>query len=318
MLRLQAIVPKDRTEQVCTVLAGNPGATHIAVFSGAARDPAGDVVTADIARESANEILAALRSLRLDRDGSLTLEHIDISLSKAAEDAERRAPGAPDDAVVWADLDQRTADAADLTWSFIAFLTLATLLAGIAALLDSPILIVGAMVLGPEFGAVAAIAFGLVFWKPGRVAGALRTLAVGFAVAIAITYVCALLGRWTGVIELAELPDARPLTGFVYEPDRWSFIVAVLAGAAGVLALTADKSSSLVGVFISVTTVPAAGNIAVAVALRHWSEVAGSAVQLLVNLVGMVIAGVATMVVQRAAWGFAQRRTKMRPKDGTG
>jgi hypothetical protein len=66
--------------------------------------------------------------------------------------------------------------------------------------------------------------------------------------------------------------------------------------------MTARKSSALVGVFISVTTVPAAGNIAVAIALAHWDEVSASLVQLGVNLAGMIVAGVATLFVQRTMW----------------
>ena len=33
-------------------------------------------------------------------------------------------------------------------------------------------------------------------------------------------------------------PRPRPQTGFIWHPDRWSFIVALMAGAAGVLAMT--------------------------------------------------------------------------------
>nr|WP_131758564.1 DUF389 domain-containing protein [Actinomadura fibrosa] len=308
MLHLRAIVPPDRTDAVCTALAACAGATNIVVFPDAARVPRGDLVTGDIAREAANEVLAELRRLGIERDGSIAVENIDLSLSDAAELAEERAPGHGDDAVVWAELDRQVGEGTALTWSFVAFLALATQLAGIAALIDSPVLVVGAMVLGPEFGAVAAICYGLTRWQPRRIAAALRALAVGFAVAIVITYVCALVSKWIGVIELDRLPDERPLTAFIYSPDRWSFIVALLAGAAGVLSLTAGKSSALVGVFISVTTVPAAGNLAVALALRHGSEISGSLLQLGVNLAGMVIAGTATLLVQRWVWHVVLRR----------
>jgi len=71
---------------------------------------------------------------------------------------------------------------------------------------------------------------------------------------------------------------------------------------AGILSMTARKSSALVGVLISVTTVPAVGNIAIAIALEHWNEVGASFIQLAVNLAGMIIAGVVTLVVQRALW----------------
>ncbi|XVQ12067.1 DUF389 domain-containing protein [Spirillospora sp. CA-255316] len=306
---MRAIVPADRAEAVCAVLADCSGATNVVVVPGAARSPAGDLVTADIARESANEVIKALKGLGIERDGSIALEHIDLSLSHGAEAAEDRAPGYGEDAVVWEDLDRRTANESVLTWSFVAFLALATQLAGIAALIDSPILVVGAMVMGPEFGAIAAICFGILHGRIRRIGAALRTLAVGFAVAIAVTYVCALVSRWIGVIELDRLPAERPMTAFIYSPDRWSFIVALLAGAGGVLSLTAGKSSALVGVFISVTTVPAAGNLAVAMALRHGSEIDGSLLQLGVNLAGMIIAGTLTLLVQRWVWARVLRRT---------
>ncbi|MFI0484084.1 DUF389 domain-containing protein [Actinomadura sp. 9N215] len=302
MLHLRAIVPADRTEAVCEALADCPGATNVVVLPDAARSPRGDLVTSDIARESANEILDALRALGVDRDGSIALDKVDLTLSDKAEEAMERAPGHGDDAVVWEELDRQVSEGTALTWSFVAFLALATQLAGIAALIDSPILVVGAMVLGPEFAAVAAICYGLVRLQPRRIAHAVRALVIGFAVAIVITYVCALVSRWIGVIELDRLPDERPLTAFIYSPDRWSFIVALLAGAAGVLSLTAGKSSALVGVFISVTTVPAAGNLAVAMALRHGSEITGSLEQLAVNFAGMIIAGTLTLLVQRALW----------------
>ncbi|GGT92876.1 hypothetical protein GCM10010177_60250 [Actinomadura citrea] len=307
-MHLRAIVPAERTEAVCKELAACAGATNVVVIEGAARAPQGDLVTADIARESANEVLDALRALDVDRDGSIALDKVDLTLSDRAEVAKDLAPGHGDDAVVWEELDRQVSEGTALTWSFVAFLVLATQLAAIAALIDSPVLVVGAMVLGPEFAAIAAICYGLVRLQPGRIVHALRALVVGFAAAIAVTYVCALAARWTGVIELDRLPDDRPLTAFIYSPDRWSFIVALLAGAAGVLSLTAGKSSALVGVFISVTTVPAAGNLAVAMALKHGSEINGSLLQLGVNVAGMIIAGTLTLLLQRAVWAVVLRQ----------
>jgi uncharacterized hydrophobic protein (TIGR00271 family) len=308
VLHLRAIVPEDRTEQVCAALADCPGATNVVVVPGAARDPRGDLVTSDIAREAANEIIEALQDLGIERDGAISIEQIDLSLSDSADRAEELAPGYGDDAVVWEELENRVAEDSRLTWAFIAFLALATQLAGIAALIDSPILVVGAMVLGPEFAAIAAICYGVVFRRLGLIWTASRNLVVGFAAAILITYVCAQVSVWTHVIEPGMMRKPRPNTEFIYSPDRWSFIVALLAGIAGVLSLTASKSSPLVGVFISVTTVPAAGNLAVAMAVGHHDEIRGSLLQLAVNVAGMLIAGLLTLLVQRVVWKAVLRR----------
>jgi uncharacterized hydrophobic protein (TIGR00271 family) len=114
-----------------------------------------------------------------------------------------------------------------------------------------------------------------------------------------------------GQFSQEQLDGARPQTGFVYAPDAFSFIVAVLAGAAGTLSLTSAKSGALVGVAISVTTVPAAANAAVALSYGDTKQTWGSTEQLLLNLLGIILAGTLTLLAQKALWA-RQRRVKQR------
>ena len=137
---------------------------------------------------------------------------------------------------------------------------------------------------------------------------------LGFFVAIAITALAALAARAAGWVVVEDITGPRPQTAFIYTPDKWSFIVAVIAAAAGVLSLTSAKVGGLSGVFISVTTVPAAGNVALGLAFGLGTEVRGSALQLLVNLTGMAVAGWLTLAFQQAVWGrmSARREQLMR------
>ena len=64
--------------------------------------------------------------------------------------------------MVWAEVAQRSYEETELNWSFLTFLTLATVIAAIAIVLDSQILVIGAMVLRPEFGPIAALGVALV------------------------------------------------------------------------------------------------------------------------------------------------------------
>ena len=57
----------------------------------------------------------------------------------------------------------------------------------------------------------------------------------------------ALLGEWAGLIDPAVLRETDQVD-FIYDVGAFSFIVALLAGAAGMLALTSAKSAALVGV----------------------------------------------------------------------
>jgi uncharacterized membrane protein len=75
-------------------------------------------------------------------------------------------------------------------------------------------------------------------------------------------------------------------------------ILALLAGAAGMLSLISARSAALIGVFISVTTVPAAAFAVVAVTTGAWRTVTESTLQLLVNLVGITLAGVLVLMLR--------------------
>ncbi len=299
MLHFRLISPADRTEAVCSVLAETAGVTNLIVLDGAAREPAGDVILCDVAREAADLLVNRLTDLGLDRDGSIAIEGIDTALSQVARQAEADAPGEGVDAVVWTQVEERTSEESTLSVTFLVFLSIATLIAGVGVLLDQPILIVGALVVGPEFGPIAGLCVALALGERALALRSLRALVIGFPVAIAVTVLTTLLARAVGLVEAAMLDIEHPLTSFISRPDAFSFVVAFLAGIVGILSLTAAKSGALIGVLISVTTVPAAGSTAVALALGEPQMALGSALQLAINLCGMVIAGTSTLLVQR-------------------
>jgi uncharacterized hydrophobic protein (TIGR00271 family) len=302
LLHLRVTVPPDRIDAVRRLFAGSPGTAHVAVLPGASVQPAGDLVLADVARESADGLIAALRDLGIDSDGGISMEAVDAAVSAAAERAEEAAPGDASDAVVWEQVVRTTAADSTLSISYLAFLTIATMLAAIAIINDSAILTVGAMVLGPEFGPLAALAVAIVHRRHAVGRTAAVTLVVGFVIAIAVTAAFAVLGRALGWVTAADLTGERPATGFITSPDRWSLVVAVLAGIAGMLSLTSAKSGALVGVFISVTTVPAAGAMALGLGLGEGGEFTEAATQLGINLVGILVAALVTLLVQKAVW----------------
>lgn len=313
VMHLRLIVPSDRSERVLNTLVADPRVTSIVRLPGAARRPEGDVVECDVTREATSDILSWLKSQGLYDEGAVALASVDAAPSRNAQAAEKAAPGAPDDAVIWDAVVDQAYNEAGGSWVYYAFLTLATMIASVAVITDSAILVVGAMVVGPEFGVVAALAVGIFLRKGGLTQRSLALLVKGFVLAIALTALAALLARAVGWVDVSDVTAARPLTGFIWRPDKWSAVVAVLAGCAGVLSQTAGRGNALVGVFISVTTVPAAGDLALSVALWAPHQIGGSAAQLGINLAGMTIAGVVTLMLQRLIW-----RSYLRVKRRTG
>ncbi|WP_405991454.1 DUF389 domain-containing protein [Streptomyces sp. NBC_00986] len=309
MLHLRLITPADRTDDVVRLIETTVGTAHLVVLTSAARNPSGDVVMCDVAREAGDELIGALRQLGLDRTGSIAVENIDLSLSERADQAEDDAPGEGADAVLWEHLADATHEESTLTVTYVAFLTVATMLAACGVMLDNAILIVGAMAVGPEFGPLAGISTALVRKAPQLVWRSLWALLAGFAAAMVLTVGFSWLLDAFGLFEKSMVQAARPNTAFIWKPDWMSFVVAFLAGIAGTLSLTSAKSGALIGVAISVTTVPAAANAAVAFSYRDYSQTWGSTWQLLANLGGIVLAGTLTLLAQKWFWTTQRKRT---------
>ena len=308
MLHLRIIVPTDRTAAVERLLSGSAAVTHVVVLPGVSREPAGDLLLCDVVREGASELIERLRDLGIERDGSIVVERVDTTLSAAADRAEKRMPGLGVDAVVWEEIEHTTGEEAELSGAFLTFMIVATAIAGVGVLLDQPILIVGAMVVGPEFGPLTALCVGMVRRRAGLVRRGLIALLVGFPVAMVTTVLTTWLLDALDIVDKQMLLEPRPLTSFIWQPDALSWVVGLLAGVAGMLSLTSAKVGTLVGVLISVTTVPAAANVAVAAAYGVGREAAGSALQLLINVTAIVVAGVLTLIIQQMAWEWHRRR----------
>ncbi|MET9975453.1 DUF389 domain-containing protein [Streptomyces microflavus] len=302
MLHLRLIVPAATTDEVVTLLESTVGTAHLVVLPGAARSPAGDVVMCDVAREAGDELIGALRRLGIDESGAISVEHLDLTLSSHADKAEHEAPGDGADAVLWEELTEATHEESTFSITYVSFLALATMLAACGVMLDNAVLIVGAMAVGPEFGPLAGISTAIVQRAPRLVARSLWALIGGFALAMLITAGFAWLMDAFGLFTHDMIDRPRPNTGFIWHPDWMSFIVAFLAGIAGTLSLTSAKSGALIGVAISVTTVPAAANAAVAFSYSDYQQTIGSGQQLLANLGGIVLAGTLTLLLEKALW----------------
>lgn len=312
MLHLRIITPSVRTDAVLALIDRTVGTTHLAVLKDVAREPAGDIVMVDVAREAGDELLRGLRELDIDKVGSIAVGHIDLSISDRAEKAEEEAPGEAADAVIWEQVSETAQEESTLTITYAALMIVATMIAACGVVLDNAILIVGAMAVGPEFGPLAGISTGLVRRDPRSAFRSLVALLVGFAAAIVATTLFSLVMDAIGQFEKSMLDAPRPNTGFIFQPDPFSFVVALLAGVAGVVSLTSSKAGVLVGVAISVTTVPAAANAAVALSYGDLNQMWGSAEQLLLNLGGIIVAGVLTLIAWKLVWR-TQRGRMTRP-----
>ena len=308
MLHVRVVSPPGRTARLVAALAADPGVQNLVVLKGAARRPDGDAVQFDVLNRSANPVLRELRALDLDGAGSITVGEVDVALSGPPSPAAERRYARRERVPVWEMVEAAIRAKASYPPSFYGLLVIAGLIGAVGILTNSQILVVGAMVVGPEYAAIIAAALGLSKlggtsprdWAAVR--ESFRALAYGFLAAVVATFLFALAVRGAGQVPAAFVHGVRPVADLINSPNAFSVIVAILAGLVGVVSLTEARANALIGVFISVTTIPAAASLGLSLAFAYWHDAWGSLLQLLLNVVLLVVVGAAGLSAQRVIW----------------
>jgi uncharacterized hydrophobic protein (TIGR00271 family) len=317
MLHLRIVTPPDLTPAVLQELADDPGVTHITADRGAASEPPGDLLSCDVVRASVHPLVRRLRSAGVAERGGITMIELEAVISSAADRAQAQILTPEIDTVVWEEVSARTSDDSVFSISFGVLMVLAGIIAAVAVVTNNPVLIVGAMIVSPDYGPMAALSVALVNRAAGPAGRSFRALALGFPMAALAAFLLVLAGRGLGRIPAPYLAGQRPLSGLLIGANLGAFVVALVAGAAGIIALGRAKSGAVVGVLVSITTIPAASNVGVALAMGDPSEAARSLSVLLVNLAGLLAGGVLTLLGTRVwARRIEAGQAIFRPKPG--
>jgi uncharacterized hydrophobic protein (TIGR00271 family) len=246
------------------------------------------VVLAAVHPRAVDELLDDLRRLGVpDREITLTREEV-LGRSNA-EGAEA--------GLVWEDVLGMAARNARPIARYLAFMVAAGLIASYGVLEYNGILIVGAMAISPDLLPITAIGVGLVDRRARLASRAFLTLVVGMAFASAAAAASALAQDQLDWIPSDFDIDATVL-GKLTDVNNETIVVALAAGVAGMLALE-TRASSGVGVAVSVTTIPAAAYLGVAVGLGEGGDALGALEVLTVNVAMLVIGASGTLLLQR-------------------
>jgi uncharacterized hydrophobic protein (TIGR00271 family) len=319
VLHLRIITPPELTASVLQELVGDPGVTHITTERGAATEPPGDLVSCDVVRASVNPLVRRLRAAGVADRGGITMTELEAVISTAADRAQAQILTPEIDTIVWEEVSARTSDDSTFSVSFGVLMVLAGIIAAIAVLTNNPVLVVGAMIVSPDYGPMAALSVAVVNRAFGPAWQSLRALALGFPMATLAALGYTRAARGLGRIPAPYLAGQRPVTGLLIGANLGAFVVAFVAGAAGIIALGRAKSGAVVGVLVSITTIPAASNVGVALAMGNPSEAGKSLVILLVNLAGLLAGGVLTLLGTRVwARRIEAGQAIIRPKPKSG
>lgn len=195
-------------------------------------------------------------------------------------------------------LDQVEQDAS-FSFNFCFMLVVAGGIATIGLLLNSPAVIIGAMLISPLMGPIVGSGMAIATVDVALARKSLRALALGTTAAVAFT---ALIVFLSPVKELTAELLART------RPNLFDLVVAILSGAAGGYALIRGRGGAIVGVAIATALMPPLATIGYGLVTERWTVARGAALLFFTNMTAISLS-----VAAVAEWyGFGQGALRKR------
>jgi hypothetical protein len=221
----------DRTDVLLEALASDPGVSSLVVLPGAAQRPGGDAVQFDVGPGSANSVFRQLKRFTGGHHEAVAVQYVDATLGEAPTPAAKHFVVQRDLPPVWELVEARIRSGAVYAPSFYILLAIAGLIGAVGILTNSQILIVGAMVVGPEYNAIISVALGIDQRARRPVLRGLLALLVGFAAAMIVTLLFGLVIRWSGHTPRLYEVGVRPVSSLINNPNLFSVVVRCWPGS---------------------------------------------------------------------------------------
>jgi len=294
---VQVLIPTGKRDAVLGVLA-DEGIDYVLTDETSGREFTA-VVTFPVPTNALEPVLEALRDVGINDDGYTVVVDANTVISSQFDELEEKyAEEEDEDRIAREELTSKANDLAPSLSNYSLMTVISAIIATAGLLLDSPAVVVGSMVIAPLIGPAMTANVGTVVDDHEMFVRGVKLQAIGLGLAVASATVFALLVRYANVIP--PLADVT-LVGQIRErvaPDFLSLIVALGAGAAGVVSLTSGVSTALVGVMIAVALIPPAATVGIGIAWGQPLVSLGSTVLLLVNVLSINLAVLAGLWYQ--------------------
>jgi uncharacterized hydrophobic protein (TIGR00341 family) len=175
------------------------------------------------------------------------------------------------------------------TLPFLILIALSTIVAAFGLYTNSIVVIIGGMLIAPLAAPNVGLGMAttLAHLPLALRAGILNAIAIGGGILIA-----ALMGL------LLEADPTTPEIGARVTLAYPDLLVALAAGAAGVIALTTGTRAAIIGVMVAVALVPAMATTGLLLGGGQWEAALGAGLLLAANIIGINLAAVVTLYLQ--------------------
>lgn len=297
MLEVRAFCPARAVDDLLGVLREYAGDRVVAIQPMADVVRGRDLVELTIDDHDVDDLLDDLAELPLAAEIEVSLTQVE-SAGRYRFDASgpQQIEQAADEELGLATATHALSRIVRVDTHYVLLMFSAAIIATVGLLSDLPIAIVGAMAISPDLSRLNALAVAAMTRSAALFGRGAMSLTVGMTVAVTTSFVA------TTLLEIGAKDDAlstvpERLGTFVSTADATTAVVALAAGVASMIVFLTERGRAAVGVGVSITTMPAAVYIGIALADSEWREALGAAWVLALNITFAVAAAIATGVL---------------------
>jgi uncharacterized hydrophobic protein (TIGR00271 family) len=292
VLRLHASLDTEREPEFASLLRELEGVRRVVRQPDESCEAPQTVFVADVEPAGADALITAIEEMGISVD-DYVLTRVDVVAPQRTRLTGHRAV----DGLAWVEV---MGAARANSWPlarYLALINVAAVIAAVGVIISSPILIVGAMAVSPDLLPICATCVGIASGRRTLALRSFATLTLGLGLVVVTAMVLSFLLKVTGLLPDGFEVESSGLSGLAHT-DYSTVLIALAAGVGGILAFE-SRASAAVGVAISVTTIPAAAGLGVAIGLADGGHALGALGVLGINLSCLVVGAVATAALQR-------------------
>ncbi|MDR3395891.1 MAG: TIGR00341 family protein [Parasulfuritortus sp.] len=191
------------------------------------------------------------------------------------------------------DVLEKAGEDASFSFNYAFMVAISSGIATLGLLLNSPAVIIGAMLISPLMGPIVSSGFAITGFNVEMGKRSARTLLYGGVAAVAFA---------ATIVALSPVRELTPEILARTRPNLFDLAVAILSGAAGGYAMIRGRGGAIVGVAIATALMPPLAVVGYGLATWQWPVARGALLLFITNMVAISLA-----VAALAEWyGFGR------------
>lgn len=285
--------PPAETDGIVAKTAGLPGVLSLAVLSGAARHPPGDVIVIESTSDAHVQLTRSLEAT-LRRRPEIVLSIADLITIVSAGGSTLMQKESSE--VGWEEMDALLNQESNMSGNTLFTMGLAGFVAAAGIASGALHLVIGASIISPAYEPISRFALSLVArsrtWR-----ASLRHIATGYAALFAggaLAAAAHTILRGTPLASQGAYESTAAMVSYWSSLRAFSFVADFMAGFAGAILVASHRSILTAGVLVAISLVPSMSLVPLALAAGLPGVAVSAFYAWLLNLI--VVAGTSAIV----------------------